>query len=133
MNRLKSIPENERPYEKAVRNGISVLSDSELLAVLLRTGTPSADVLTLSSEVLDLGGRGEGLSGLLHYSYEEYLSCSGIGGVKAVQLLAIGELARRIWRRDAEKRIGKFSDPGECARYYMQDLRHLEQEELRGP
>ena len=131
MNRLKSIPENERPYEKAVRNGISVLSDSELLAVLLRTGTPSADVLTLSSEVLDLGGRGEGLSGLLHYSYEEYLSCSGIGGVKAVQLLAIGELARRIWRRDAEKRIGKFSDPGECARYYMQDLRHLEQEELR--
>ena len=129
MNRLKSIPENERPYEKAVRNGISVLSDSELLAVLLRTGTPSADVLTLSSEVLDLGGRGEGLSGLLHYSYEEYLSCSGIGGVKAVQLLAIGELARRIWRRDAEKRIGKFSDPGECARYYMQDLRHLEQED----
>ena len=131
MNRLKSIPENERPYEKAVRNGISVLSDTELLAVLLRTGTPSADVLTLSSEVLDLGGRGEGLSGLLHYSYEEYLSCSGIGGVKAVQLLAIGELARRIWRRNAEKRIGKFSDPGECARYYMQDLRHLEQEEIR--
>lgn len=131
MNRLKSIPESERPYEKAVRYGISVLSDSELLAVLLRTGTPSADVLTLSAGILDLGGRGEGLSGLLHYSYEEYLSCTGIGSVKAVQLLAIGELVRRIWRRDAENRIGRFSDPGECARYYMQELRHLEQEELR--
>ena len=53
--------------------------------------------------------------------------------MKAVQLLAIGELAKRIWRREAggTLTLPVFSEPAVCARYYMQEMRHLEQEELR--
>ncbi len=129
MNRIKEIPENERPREKAEQFGVGALTDAELLAVFLRTGSRNSDVLELAGRILSRDGAG--LSGLMHCSMEEYLSCDGIGRVKAMQLLALGEIARRIWRREAVRPSEKFSDPSVCARYYMEEMRHLEQEELR--
>ena len=133
MNKLRETAVHDRPCEKAQRCGVEVLTDAELLAVLLRTGSEKLDVLRLSEKILNLSGAHEGLGGFLHHSYEEYLECSGIGPVKAVQLLAIGELAKRIWRREAggTLTLPVFSEPAVCARYYMQEMRHLEQEELR--
>ncbi len=131
MNKLRETPKCDRPCEKALRCGIGALTDAELLAVILRTGSAGTDVLTLSQRLLELDGTEDGLSGLLHHSYEEYAACEGIGSVKAVQLLSIGELARRIWRREAGRAASAFSEPAVCARYYMQEMRHLEQEELR--
>lgn len=131
MNHLKETPEFDRPCEKALRFGIHALSDSELLAVLLRSGTAGKDVLTLSRQILNLNGKNEGLGGLMHHSYSEYVACEGIGKVKAVQLLAVGELSKRIWRREATARSAAFTDSSACAAYYMQEMRHLEQEELR--
>ena len=130
MNRLKELPEHERPYEKAAAYGVSALTDAELLAVVLRTGTKNCDVLTLSSRILQLGDRDQGLCGLMHHTREEYASCAGIGSVKAVQLSALGEIAKRIWRREREENAPSFSLPSACAEYYMEELRHLEQEEL---
>ena len=67
----------------------------------------------------------------MHKSYDEYIKINGIGKVKAVQLLCIGELAKRIWKREAAIKAVCFNSPANCAGYYMQDMRHLEQEELR--
>ena len=130
MNRLKELPDHERPCEKAAACGVSVLTDAELLAVVLRTGTRNCDVLTLSSRILELGDPARGLCGLMHLTKEEFASCEGIGSVKAIQLSALGEIAKRIWRRERAEKALCFSVPADCAEYYMEELRHLEQEEL---
>jgi len=130
MNDLKETPVEERPYERAVLYGTAALTDAELLAVLLRTGTSGFDVMALSHAVLNLDGKNNGITGLLHHTYEEYLDCPGIGKVKAVQLLCLGEISKRIWKRDASSRRVSFHEPSACARYYMQEMRHLEKEEL---
>jgi DNA repair protein RadC len=132
MNRLKETASSERPYERAVKYGPGTLTDAELIAVLLRTGTKGSDVIDLSNRILGLGpGQRQGINGILHHTYEEYLQCRGIGKVKAVQLLCIGELSRRMWRREISSDSVSFDDPSACAGYYMEEMRHLEQEELR--
>jgi DNA repair protein radC len=131
MMKLRDVRPEERPAEKARRLGIASLSDRELLSLLLRSGCRGQDVTALSTMVLEMEPRREGLLGLLHNSMQDYMRLRGVGEAKALQLVAIGELSKRIWRREAAKNLTTaFSDPGLCARYYMEALRHLEQEEL---
>ena len=131
MIKLRDVRPEERPAEKARRLGIASLSDRELLSLLLRSGCRGQDVTALSALVLEMEPRREGLLGLLHNSMQDYMRLRGVGEAKALQLVAIGELSKRIWRREAAKNLTTaFSDPGLCARYYMEALRHLEQEEL---
>ena len=131
MIKLRDVRPEERPAEKARRLGIASLSDRELLSLLLRSGCLGQDVTALSALVLEMEPRREGLLGLLHNSMQDYMRLRGVGEAKALQLVAIGELSKRIWRREAAKNLTTaFSDPGLCARYYMEALRHLEQEEL---
>ena len=131
MIKLRDVRPEERPAEKARRLGIASLSDRELLSLLLRSGCRGQDVTALSTMVLEMEPRREGLLGLLHNSMQDYMRLRGVGEAKALQLVAIGELSKRIWRREAAKNLTTaFSDPGLCARYYMEALRHLEQEEL---
>ena len=93
MTSLNSLPVCERPQERLKSKGPSALSDAELLAILLRSGTRGNDVLSLSHEILK--GIGS-LRGLLHLTVEDLQNHSGIGGVKALQLQATIEIARRI-------------------------------------
>ena len=131
MIKLRDVRPEERPAEMARRLGIASLSDRELLSLLLRSGCRGQDVTALSALVLEMEPRREGLLGLLHNSMQDYMRLRGVGEAKALQLVAIGELSKRIWRREAAKNLTTaFSDPGLCARYYMEALRHLEQEEL---
>ena len=131
MMKFRDVRPEERPAEKARRLGIASLSDRELLSLLLRSGCRGHDVTALSTMVLEMEPRREGLLGLLHNSMQDYMRLRGVGEAKALQLVAIGELSKRIWRREAAKNLTTaFSDPGLCARYYMEALRHLEQEEL---
>ena len=131
MRKLRDVRPEERPAEKARRLGIASLSDQELLSLLLRSGCQGQDVTALSALILEMEPRREGLLGLLHNSVQDYMRLRGVGEAKALQLVAIGELSKRIWRREAAKNLTTaFSDPGVCARYYMEALRHLEQEEL---
>ena len=90
---LKLIPLGERPQERLQLKGPAALSDAELLAVLLRSGTRGCDVLSLSHEILKEGGS---LRGLLRMSVEDLQTYPGIGQVKALQLQAMIEIARRI-------------------------------------
>ena len=129
--RMKDLPEEDRPYEKCLRLGPGALSDGELLAAIIRTGSRDENSLELADRILELSGAGDGRVGLLHYSLADLCSVKGIGKAKGAQLLCIGELSRRIWRRKAVENAPAFSNPQEIADYYMEDMRHLEQEEIR--
>ena len=85
---IKELPVSERPYEKAKEYGVSSLSDAELLAVLLKTGTREKNSIDLAREVLNLHPVHKGLMGLYYLSAEELKKLRGIGTVKATQLLA---------------------------------------------
>lgn len=92
-NRLRSTLASERPQERLERLGPSALSDTELLALLLRSGTRGQDVLTLASRLIAAAGS---LSGFLSLEEQDFRKLKGIGKVKAFQLVSTVELARRI-------------------------------------
>ena len=120
---------SSRPYERCEQFGPSVLSDAELLAVILRTGGPGMDATELAGKVLALTETENGILGLLHLTLPELRSLKGVGRVKAIQLQCIGELSRRISKAQAAK--GRIMDsPDTIAAYYMEDMRHLGQEQL---
>ena len=126
---MKEMPEAERPYEKCIREGESSLSDSELLAVILRCGTRGSSSLALANKILNHMNLTSypGLLGILHSSLSELQKIHGIGTVKAVQLKCIGELAKRIASTAAKQELN-FQHPDSIAAYYMERLRHQEQE-----
>ena len=92
-NRLKGIAVAERPQERLEHFGAGALSDTELLALLLRSGTRGHDVLTLASRLIAEAGS---LGGLIDWCEADFRRLRGIGRVKALQLLAAMELARRV-------------------------------------
>src|SRR5215210_3218400 len=90
---LKDLPVDARPREKLLARGAAALSDTELLALLLRTGTAGRGVFQMADEVLS---RFSGLAGLLHASGDELRAVHGLRGTaKRSQLIAVLELARR--------------------------------------
>lgn len=128
--RMKDLPSYDRPYEKCQRLGPEVLSDAELLAVVIRTGSQECNSLQLAYQILSLGDSSEGIHGFLHLSLQQLMNIKGIGMVKATQVLCIGELSKRMWKREAVSAVTSYHDPRAIANYYMEDMRHKEQEEL---
>jgi DNA repair protein RadC len=126
---MKSIPKEERPYEKCLRNGAGSLSDAELLAVILRTGSRGESALDLSRKILAHQGKGDGLLGIYHMSISDLTGIKGLGKVKAVQLKCIAELSKRIARASFSDGV-ILNSPSAAAEYYMEELRHQEQEIL---
>ena len=117
MNTMKDIPNAERPYEKCLKQGAEALSDAELLAVLLRTGTKGENVLALAKRLLYEDG-GAGLLGIHQFSFQSLMKLKGIGKVKAVQILCLSELAKRLSKASVEPRL-RFSSSQSVAEYYM--------------
>ena len=124
---MKNMPEEDRPYEKCMRGGPQALSDAELLAVILRAGTRGMNSLDLAKQILQMCRYENGLTGLLHLTLPQLKELSGVGDVKACQIMCIGELSKRISRCGARKLLD-FRNPGSIADYYMERLRHEEQE-----
>ena len=92
-NRLREMAAGERPQERLERLGPAALSDTELLAMLLRSGTRGQDVLTLASRLIAEAGS---LSGLIGWSAQDFRRLKGIGRVKALQLVTVMEIAKRV-------------------------------------
>ncbi len=126
---MRSIPKEERPYEKCLEHGAEALSDAELLAVVLRTGVKGESALELSRKVLAQHGEANGLLGIYHMSISDLTKVKGLGRVKAIQLKCVAELSRRIARATFSEGV-IFKEPETVARYYMEELRHQEQEVL---
>lgn len=120
---MKQLPDSEKPYEKCLKYGAQALSDAELLAVIIRTGTRGESAVALAQNILTEFRFPEGLLGLFRASIPELCRIKGIGTVKAVQLKCIGELSKRI----AKAGFGTqpiFSEPEDIAGYYMEQMRH---------
>ena len=129
MNKIKELPIDERPYEKCFNYGPSTLTDAELVGIILRTGTKGLNAYDLARKILDSNNSNLGIVSLMHLTKEELLNIKGVGKVKAVQLLCLSELAKRISRTNASFDLN-LSSPSSIADYFMEDMRHLEQEEL---
>ena len=91
--RLRDMAVQERPQERLERQGAAALSDTELLAMLLRSGSKDFDVLSLSSSLIAEAGS---LAGLLRWTVDDFRKHHGIGHVKALQLITVMEVARRV-------------------------------------
>ena len=129
MLKIKEIPQNERPYEKCYRLGPEVLTDTELLAIILRTGTKGISAYELAGEILKMDDNKTSLLSLKHITKEQLLATKGIGMVKAVQIQCISELAKRISLVGFNEGT-KFNKACLVSDYYMEKMRHLEQEHL---
>ena len=125
---LRELPEEERPREKMLRKGASFLSNRELLAILIRTGTKELPVTDLADRVLAL--RPEGLAALADCTPEELSQLPGMGIAKACQITAALELGRRIATAPREKRV-QIHDPAVVANLFMEEMRHRKQEVFR--
>ena len=125
--RMKDLPINERPYEKLEKYGEERLSDAELLAIIIKTGTRNERVVELSQRILKANSNNEGLSYLHDMSIEELKDIKGIGRVKAIQIKAVGELSKRL---NKEKNILKHSanSSSNIAAIYMEEMRYNKQE-----
>ncbi|SDT29861.1 DNA replication and repair protein RadC [Paenibacillaceae bacterium GAS479] len=121
---LKEWPEEERPRERMLQYGAEALSHAELLAILLRTGTPKETAVHLASRILQQSGS---LRGLVDMGHSELTRIKGIGPAKALQIRAGIELGRRLARsRQGEAVIVRR--PQDAADYLMEDLRYLKVE-----
>jgi len=124
---IADLPSGDRPRERLAAAGASVLSNGELLALLLRTGLAGKSAIHLAEELLaDLGGIG----GLLRSSYDDLCGVRGIGPAKAAQLKAAVELGRRLVAASPEDRP-TINSPADAANMLMLDMGHLDQEHLR--
>lgn len=119
---MKELPVSERPYEKAEAEGVEHLSDKDLLTVLIRTGTKTERADQIALGILNYCGE-DGLSLLWNLDKEELRGLPGIGRVKAIQILCVCELARRLAR--GKRLFGqKISSSEDVAAYYSANLKH---------
>ncbi len=122
--KIRDFPQDERPRERLINDGPDKLSNQELLAIILRTGTSKESVLNLSQKLLK---HFEGLRMLTNATVEEITSISGIGKAKAAQIIAAMELGRRINRLTYDDRY-TIRSPQDGANYVMDEMRFLSQE-----
>ncbi len=95
--KMKELPETERPYEKLEQYGAKTLTNAELLAIIIKTGTKEETAVGLAQQILKLNTTKENnLKFLMDLTVEEFMKIKGIGKVKAIQLKAVSELATRI-------------------------------------
>ncbi len=125
--RINELPASERPRERLKESGPASLSNSELLAIILRTGTAAENVLGLASRLLSRFG---GLVGLARASLSELCAERGVGQAKAAQLKAALELGRRLSSTHPEERA-VVRTPQDVANLLMAEMSFLDQEQLR--
>ena len=121
------LPTNERPRERLMRYGADTLSNAELLAIILRTGTRKEDIVTLSNKIIKESG---GLNGLLNMNFDEFMELHGIGEAKAAQLIALSELSKRFKSYRAGD-VCKITQPKDAADYVIEDMKSLNVEHLK--
>ena len=125
---IKNMPESGRPYEKCQKYGVKSLSDAELLAVIIKSGTKNKRSIDLAMQVLGADDQ-DGLAGMCRLTFQDLTKIKGVGTVKALQILCTIELSRRIAKASLGDRY-VFDSAEAIAAYYMEDLRHLKQEHL---
>ena len=129
--KMKELPETERPYEKLEQYGEKTLTNAELLAIIIKTGTKEETAVGLAQQILKLNnGQQDNLNFLRDLTVQEFMKIKGIGKVKAIQLKAVCELAIRMNAviNYKEKQILK---PKDIAEILIEKMRFEKQEILK--
>ncbi|MDO7786259.1 RadC family protein [Desulforamulus aquiferis] len=121
---LRELPPEQRPRERMIKEGSGSLSDIDLLAIILRTGTAKASALELAAGII---GRFRDLRNLSQATIEELSTIKGIGAVKAVQVKAALELGKRLASLPSEDRT-VIRCPEDVCSLVMEELRDLDRE-----
>ena len=130
--KMKELPETERPYEKLEQYGAKALTNAELLAIIIKTGTKEETSVGLAQKILKLNDneRKSDLNFLRDLSIEEFMKVKGIGKVKAIQLKAVCELATRINSVTSYKEK-QILQPRDIAEILIEKMRFEKQEILK--
>lgn len=130
--KMKELPISERPYEKLKMYGAEKLTNSELLAIIIKNGTKEYTALDLANNILKLNDNNlkEDLSFLQDISISEFMKIKGIGEVKAIQLLAVCELVKRI-NKPINKEEIKIKDAKDVAKLLMNEMRYEKREVVK--
>lgn len=124
---IKDMPADLRPRERLIREGAQILTDVELLAILLRTGSATVTVLELANIVL---AHFNGLRALVQASIEELSDIKGMGPAKAAQVKAALELGKRLAANTFGERT-VIKTPDDAVNLVMEEMRHLDREHFR--
>lgn len=122
--KIKEWPEEERPREKLLKNGPQVLSDAELLALLIGSGTDSVTAVDLARRLLV---EYQNLTVLASKGIAEFIRMKGIGPACGARMLAAFEVGRRI-EVGKKKKVIKIDSPKDIVRFYLPMSRNLKQE-----
>ena len=119
---IKSLPIEENPREKAIVNGIESLSNVELLALVLRTGNKDESVIQLAQRLLkEIGG----ISQLSHICYADLIALNGIKKAKAIELLSVIEMSKRLKQKESHESL---LSPSDIYDYVKNEMMMLKQE-----
>lgn len=127
--KIKDLPLSERPYEKLEIYGAENLSNAELLAIIIKTGTKEQSSVSIAQEILKLkeNTNQDNLRFLQELSLEEFMQIKGVGKVKAIQLKAVCELTKRI-SRPINNQKKTIKSPKDVADLLMPELRYEKRE-----
>lgn len=118
------------PYERFLAFGPDSLTDAELLAIIIRTGSNLSSPVDIANQIISMGrGKEKGLNSLFSLSLDELMSIHGVGQIKAVKLKCIAELAKRMSYNKSLDMLD-CTNPSYVADYYMERMRHEEQEKV---
>lgn len=126
--KMKELPTLERPYEKLEIYGAEMLSNAELLAIIIKTGNKKETAVALAQKILNLDKNynKNDLRFLQDISIEELMAIKGIGKVKAIQIKAVSEIAKRITKPTTNKI--KINNTKDVAELVMSELRYEKRE-----
>ena len=126
--KMKQLPISERPYEKLEMYGAHTLSNAELLAIIIKSGTKEESSVAVAQRILSMDVNGKNnLSFLQDISIQEFTNIKGIGRIKAIQLKAVYELAKRISRPISNHQV-KITSSQDLADLLMNELRYEKRE-----
>ncbi len=129
--KIKELPESERPYEKLEMYGEKSLSNAELLAIIIKSGTKEETSIQLAQKILKLNdSKEENLNYLQNITIEELQQIKGIGKVKAIQLKAVAELSIRMFKKVNYRKV-VIKKPIDIARVFMSELKFEKNEKIK--
>ncbi|MBR5041466.1 MAG: DNA repair protein RadC [Clostridiales bacterium] len=129
--KMKELHPSVRPYERLESSGAEALSDEELLAIIIRTGTKGRSAKEIASQILSSENTPDGLSGLNQLSISELSDIDGVGRIKAIMIKASLELGKRsVTAFSNDNRVRFLSEDIAC-RYFQEKMSWLDTEEVQ--
>lgn len=128
--KISELKEHNKPYERAMAYGVESLADIELLAIIIRTGSVDNSAIDLAEKIIYYKSESPSLNNINKMNFNDFKSINGIGNVKAIQLLALVELSKRMTTTKYPSKI-YFNSSKKTANYFMEEMRHLPYEVMK--